>query len=153
MESILEKLEREEIKLADFEKRIWAFVIDDLIIAVLFFVIYYPKFSQIDPNDSTAILNLVASLVLYMYGLKVIYHTFFVWRYGASLGKIAMKIICLDAVMLSTPSLSKSFARACVRVLSEVCYYLGFAWAFGNKQRQTWQDKLANTIVCEVKNA
>lgn len=150
MENIVEKLEREEIKLASISKRAMAFLIDDLIIALLFFVIYYNEFVKVG-DDSQALIALISALVVQMLCLNVLYQTFFTWRYGASLGKIAMKIICLDAVMLSTPSLAKCFLRACVRVLSQVCYYLGFVWAFGNAARQSWQDKIAGTIVCEVK--
>ena len=46
MESIAERLERENIKLASFNKRLFAYLIDDVIISALFFVIYYDVFKN-----------------------------------------------------------------------------------------------------------
>lgn len=150
MEKITDKLEREEIKLAPFKKRTIAFVIDDLLISILFFVIYYDTFAK-SAGDMAALQALLQSFLIQLVVLKIAYHTFFVWKYGATLGKIAMKIICVDTEILDYPSLWNSFVRACIRVLSEWCFYLGFIWAFGNQERQSWHDKLARTIVCESK--
>ena len=74
-----------------------------------------------------------------------------VWRYGASLGKIVMGIMVLDSEILDFPSLPKALIRACVRIISEWCFYLGFIWMLGNAAKQSWHDKLSGTIVCENK--
>lgn len=150
MEAITDKLQRESIELASLSRRALAFFIDDLIINVLFIVIYYPTLQPLF-SDAQALINAISALVVQLLALKVLYHTFFIWRFGASIGKMACKIICIDATMLCTPSIWQAFLRACVRLLSEWCFYLGFAWAFGNSARQTWQDKLARTIVCDAK--
>lgn len=150
MENIVEKLQREEIIIASPKKRTYAFIIDDVVIALLFFAIYYDSFASVS-DDFMALQSKIASFAWQLIALRVIYQTFFVWRYGATLGKIALKIRCLDEDMLDTPNLSKAFLRASVRVLSETCFYLGFVWAFGNAARQTWHDKIARTIVCETK--
>lgn len=150
MENIVEKLQREEIIIANLKKRTLAFVIDDLIITILFFMIYYDSFISVN-DDFVALQGKITSFVWQLLALRVIYQTFFVWKYGATIGKIILKIRCLDENMLDIPSFSKAFLRACVRILSESCFYLGFAWAFGNKARQTWHDKIARTIVCEIK--
>ena len=83
-------------------------------------------------------------------GLKIIYQAFFTWYYGASLGKIAAKIICVDVGLLDKPSFGASLSRSVVRVISEICLYLGFAWALGNEARQTWHDLAAKTAVIDV---
>lgn len=150
MENIVEKLQREEIIIASTKKRTLAFIIDDIIVSLLFFAIYYDSFMSAS-DDFMALQSKIASFTWQLIILRVIYQTFFVWRYGATLGKIALKIRCLDENMLDTPNLSKAFLRAAMRVLSETCFYLGFAWAFGNEARQTWHDKIARTIVCETK--
>ena len=63
---------------------------------------------------------------------------------------MAFKIVCIDAQILDKPSFMASLSRAMMRVVGEVCFYLGFAWAFGNEARQTWHDKIARTVVVDV---
>ena len=150
MESISERLERENIKLASFNKRLFAYLIDDVIISALFFVIYYDAFKNA-AGDLQTMIAVISSFIWQLMLLKVLYHTFFVWRYGASLGKIVMKIMVLDGEILDFPSLPKALIRACMRIISEWCFYLGFIWMLGNAAKQSWHDKLSGTIVCENK--
>ena len=150
MESISERLERENIRLASFDKRLFAFLIDKVIISALFFVIYYDAFKNA-ASDAQTMIAVINSFIWQLMLLKVLYHTFFVWRYGASLGKIVMKIMVLDGEILDFPSLPKALIRACVRIISEWCFYLGFIWMLGNAAKQSWHDKLSGTIVCENK--
>ena len=150
MESISERLERENIRLASFDKRLFAFLIDKVIISALFFVIYYDAFKNA-AGDMQAIMAVTISFFGQLVLLEVLYHAFFVWRYGASLGKIVMKIMVLDGEILDFPSLPKALIRACVRIISEWCFYLGFIWMLGNAAKQSWHDKLSGTIVCENK--
>jgi len=150
METIAEKLQREGIELASIQKRALAFLIDDILLNGLLFIIYLPSLMPLF-NDPQALSAALSSLILEIIALNLLYHTFFIWRFGATAGKMACKIICLDTTMLSTPSFLNAFLRACMRLLSAWCFYLGFVWAFGNNERQTWQDKIARTIVCEVK--
>ena len=150
MESIAERLERENIRLASFNKRMFAYLIDDVIISALFFVIYYDAFKNA-AGDLQTMIAVINSVIWQLVRLKVLYHTFFVWRYGASLGKIVMKIMVLDGEILDFPSLPKALIRACVRIISEWCFYLGFIWMLGNAAKQSWHDKLSGTIVCENK--
>ena len=104
MESIAERLERENIRLASFNKRLFAYLIDDVIISALFFVIYYDAFKNA-ASDAQTMIAVINSFIWQLVLLKVLYHTFFVWRYGASLGKIVMKIMVLDGEILDFPSL------------------------------------------------
>ncbi|MDD7600536.1 MAG: RDD family protein [Campylobacter sp.] len=150
MESISERLERENIRLASFDKRLFAHLIDEVIISALFFVIYYDAFKNA-AGDVQAMIAVISSFIWQLMLLKVLYHTFFVWRYGASLGKIVMGIMVLDSEILDFPSLPKALIRACVRIISEWCFYLGFIWMLGNAANQSWHDKLSGTIVCENK--
>ncbi len=148
-ENIIDKLDREEIRIAPLGKRAWAFLIDDVLISALFVIVYWgalaPHF-----EDAAGLVEAISNLIVQLTLLKIIYHTFFIWYYGATLGKIALHLVCLDTVMLGKPKFFASLTRACVRVISEWCFYLGFAWALGNPLRQTWQDKLAGTVVCEA---
>lgn len=149
-ESIIDRLNREEIKLASVKKRIYAFIVDDFIISMLFWAIYYNSLISVG-EDYDALINLISVLMPQFILLKIFYQTFFTWKYGATLGKIFFHIICIDSTMLSTPTLGASFIRAIVRIVSGWCFYLGFIWALGNPIRQTWHDKFAKTVVCDVR--
>ncbi|MEA3523919.1 MAG: RDD family protein, partial [Campylobacterota bacterium] len=78
------------------------------------------------------------------------YQTFFVMHYGATLGKILMKIQIIEIQTLSHPSLIVSFNRAVFRIISEMLFYLGFLWGSFDPLRQTWHDKTARTLVVNV---
>jgi uncharacterized RDD family membrane protein YckC len=67
--------------------------------------------------------------------------------YGATLGKIAMKIRVISTADLENPSLILSLSRAAFRIISESIFYLGFIWAYLNPKRETWHDRVANTLV------
>ncbi|MBR2918070.1 MAG: RDD family protein [Campylobacter sp.] len=149
-ESLEEKLYRENITIASINKRVLAYAIDDIIISVLFMLIYWDYIARASDIGVEATLAAISNLFWQIALMKVAYHTFFIWYYAATPGKMLCKLVCIDTVMLSRPSLSSSFLRACMRLLSETLFYIGFLWALGNSQRQTWQDKLAKTVVCNA---
>ena len=142
---IEEKLQNEEISLAPFAKRVLAYSVDELIVAFLFLIIYWDAFVAITTYDDAR--NLSINFFWQIFALKVIYHTFFVWYYGASPGQMITKTMCINVEILDKPNLTQSLVRAIFRIVSEACFYLGFAWALSNPARQTWQDKIAKTVV------
>ena len=144
-EELIEKFERENITLAPLGKRALAYLIDELLVSLLFIFIYM---DQIPPNATTEeTITIINSLVFYVMVLKVVYQTFFVWMYGATLGRIAMKIKVISLGDLENPSLLFSLSRASFRIISESIFYLGFLWAVLNPKRETWHDKVSNTLV------
>lgn len=148
-ETLLEKLDRERITLASFDKRVTAFLLDEILVSIIVFIAFWGKFSSVSTDFEQMVL-IISSLSVHILLIKFIYHAFFVWYYGATPGKMIVKIRCIDAIMLCSPNLSNSILRSAVRIFSEIAFYLGFAWAFGNKERQTWQDKVAKTVVCNA---
>ena len=130
------------------KKRIGAFIIDDLAISFLFMVIFW---SQISSLRTVEEINLfLAENFLIIMLIKVLYHTFFVWQSGMTLGKYAMKI---KVVVLQTgliPPLHTAAARAALRIVSETFFYLGFVMAFFNPMVQTLHDKLAGCVVIDA---
>lgn len=144
-EELIEKFERENITLAPLKKRALAYLIDEILVSLLFIFIYV---DQIPDNATTEeTITIINSLVFYVMVLKVVYQTFFVWMYGATLGRIAMKIKVISLGDLENPSLLFSLSRASFRVISESIFYLGFLWAVLNPKRETWHDKVSNTLV------
>ena len=120
-------------------------MIDEILISVLFALIY---FDQIPDNMTTEeMIDAINGLFGYVVVLKVSYQTYFVWMYGATLGKIAMKIRVISTDDLEKPSFLFSLSRAVFRIVSESIFYLGFVWAALNPKRETWHDRVANTLV------
>lgn len=80
-------------------------------------------------------------LIVYFVGM-------WTWK-GTSIGKICLglKIVRVDGAPID-------FAVALVRSLAScfsfVVFFLGFFWAGWDKQKQSWHDKIAGTIVVQV---
>ena len=144
-EELIEKFERENITLAPLKKRALAYLIDEILVSLLFIFIYIDQIPENATTEET--ITIINSLVFYVMVLKVVYQTFFVWMYGATLGRIAMKIRVISLGDLENPSLLFSLSRASFRIISESIFYLGFLWAVLNPKRETWHDKVSNTLV------
>ena len=71
-------------------------------------------------------------------------------QYGATVGKIIMKIRVIEIKTLNNPSVISALNRGVFRVISEMLFYLGFLWGMLDPSRQTWHDKTAKTLVVNV---
>ena len=144
-DEVLKRLSSANLELSSFQKRAMAFFIDEMLLALLFMVIIYERVTALaNPDDIVLLIN---SYTFEYLLLKVAYQTLFIYLYGASIGKIVMKIFIIDAETMQKPGFSSALNRAVFRVISEMLFYLGFAWAFYNQKRQTWHDKSARTLV------
>jgi len=147
-EEILDKLQRQGLKLASISRRTYAFMVDDLIVSFLVFVIFYDSISK--SASAEEIITLLNNAFGYIVLLKIIYHTFFVWQYGATMGKMLFKIQVVEEDSFFKPDILRSLIRASVRIVSESLFYLGFLWGVLTKTRQTWHDKVAKTLVIDA---
>lgn len=147
-QNIIDKLQRENITLAPFKKRALAYAIDELLLSMLFLIIYWDMFEGVKSYEETVMMT--SNLLVQILALKVVYQAFFTWYYGASIGKIVMKIICVDIDLLDRPNFKISIIRALMRVVSENIFFLGCIWALSNPLLQTWHDKFAKTVVIDV---
>ncbi|MDQ7045730.1 MAG: RDD family protein [Sulfurimonas sp.] len=147
-EEIEKLLHREEITLASIKKRIMAFLIDEFLLSFLLIIALWESFVQ--AQNTEEIINLTNSFVLEYMALKIIYQAFFVMQYGASIGKIVMKIRVIEIKVLNNPNVLVALNRAIFRILSEMLFYLGFLWGMLDPSRQTWHDKTAKTLVVNV---
>jgi len=142
----IDRLENMQISLP--KKRLGAFVIDDIVISFLFLVIFWSQISILrTPEEINLFLvNNFLTIVL----IKVLYHTFFVWQGGMTLGKYLMKIRVISILSGKTPPLHLALIRASMRIVSETFFYLGFIMAFFNPMIQTLHDKLSGCVVVDV---
>lgn len=139
----------ENLQLASMRSRAFAFVIDDLIVTLLISLVYWDSIVAAG-NDTEALISLLSTLVLPLLVLKIIYHTFFIWYYGQTLGKRLAKVRVIDANHWGRVTLFQSFLRSVGRVISELFYYIGFAIAFFNDGRKTFHDFTGKTLVVDA---
>jgi uncharacterized RDD family membrane protein YckC len=144
-EDIENKLYRENITLAPIKKRSLAFFIDETLLSFLLIIALWDSFKVAVTLEDMIILT--NQFVLEYMAMKIIYQAFFVMQYGATLGKLAVKIKVIEINTLNYPSVISSLNRAIFRVISEMLFYLGFLWGMMDKSRQSWHDKTARTLV------
>ena len=87
------------------------------------------------------------SFLLEYMAIKIVYQTFFTMQYGATIGKIIMKIRVIEIATLSNPSFLSAFNRSVFRIISEILFYLGFIWAMLDPYRRSWHDRTGRTLV------
>jgi len=144
-ENIENILHRENLTLASIQKRAAAFFIDEMLLSFLLVIAMSDAFANAKTMEDVIILT--NSYVMQYIVMKIVYQTFFVMQYGATLGKIAMKIRVIEIATLANPSFAVSLNRAIFRIISEMLFYIGFAWGMMDPARQTWHDKTAKTLV------
>ncbi len=144
-ESIAKALRESGLELAPLGRRTVAYAIDDMLISILFIIMLWEPISMAGSAEEIA--EIINSVWLMMAMTQILYHTLFVWQYGASLGKIAMRMQVVEIATMQTPRLSVAFNRAVFRIISGMIFYIGFVWAFFDPARQTWHDKTASTLV------
>jgi uncharacterized RDD family membrane protein YckC len=147
-EDIELELNREGMNIAPFSKRAFSAIIDELLISLL--VLFGSWNTLVSQPDTSALIAVLNGMFFMIIGLKIVYQTAFVTMYGATVGKILMKIRVIDAATKSHPTPFISFQRALVRILSESMFYVGFLWAFSGVLRQTWHDLVAKTVVIDA---
>ena len=147
-EEIQDMLYRQDMTLAPMKKRSMAFFIDEMLLSLLLIIALGDSFLEAKTVEEMIILT--NTFVLEYMAMKIFYQAFFIMQYGATLGKIAMKIRVVEIKTLQTPNVIVSLNRAIVRVVSEMLFYLGFIWGMMDPARQTWHDKSAKTLVIDV---
>ena len=144
-EEVGHRLSSAGLELASMKKRALAFFIDEMILAFLFLIIIYDQVAAVSEPD--ALVALINSFTLEYLVIKVLYQTFFVYQYSATLGKIFMKIQIVDVQTFQKPIFASALNRGVFRIISEMVFYLGFVWAFYRKNRESWHDLTARTLV------
>lgn len=141
-----EPINIDKLELASKNSRIKAFVIDDLAITFVVMLILWDKIA-VSGGDFTTILLLINSAFIQVVILKFIYQTFFIWYYGATLGKFVAKIRVIDFNTFGRVSFTSAVLRSMGRILSEMLFYIGFVIALYNESKQTFHDKIGKTLV------
>ena len=139
-------LDVDNLQLASIKSRTVAFIIDDLSITFIVLILLWNKISTVD-GDFNNILMIINQAFLQVILLKFIYQTFFIWYYGATIGKLIVKIRVIDFDNYGKISLTNSAIRSIGRILSESIFYIGFIFAYYTEAKQTLHDKFGKSLV------
>jgi uncharacterized RDD family membrane protein YckC len=149
--------ESTSLPISSIQKRISAFVIDDIVVSIFFLIIFYDQISNtlsnitvLDQASMEAVNVFIAENIIVVFLIKILYHTILIWQNGMTFGKYIMKIRTVDLDTEMTPSLYKAFLRAILRLGSEVFFYFGFLLAFVMPLKQTFHDKFSNCVVIDA---
>ena len=141
-------LDRESLTLATTNKRATAMGIDFMVMMLFIMAIDYESWQDIQTMQEA--LEWSSKITLSYMMIAVIYHAFFTTLYGATVGKILMKIRVISLYSGGTPNVAESINRSVVRIISESIFGLGFLWGLFDPYNQTWQDKTAKTLVIDA---
>jgi uncharacterized RDD family membrane protein YckC len=136
-----------DLQLASLRSRALAFVIDDLLVTVIVMAIFWENIFAASQDMDAMMVLMETQLAIPLIVLKIIYQAFFVWYYGATIGKIITKIRVIDANHWGRVSLFSSLLRATGRIFSEMFFYVGFLIGFFNDGRKTFHDIVGRTLV------
>jgi len=144
-----DQIDTSNLQLASMKSRMKAFVIDDLSITLLVIVILWDRISSTN-GDLVTTMMIMNEALIQIIVLKFVYQTFFIWYYGATIGKQISKIKVIDYNNYGRVSLVNSSIRSAGRVISESVFYLGFFLAYFTDSRQTFHDKFSKTLVVDA---
>lgn len=119
---------------ASFGRRLVAVIVDTIVLLVAFGVV----FAIADTG--------VAYGVTLLLGLA--YYTFLEGGpRGQTLGKMALDIRVVDFRTGSAIGYGRGALRYVARIVSSIPCYLGYFWMLWDREKQTWHDKMATTVV------
>lgn len=147
-EDIQDRLYHEGMKLASIKKRSMAFFVDEMLLSLLLILGLGDSFLEAKTLEEMILLT--NKFFLEYMAIKIIYQAFFIMQYGATLGKLLVKIRVVEIKTLQKPNVIVALNRSIVRVISEMLFYLGFLWGVLDPSRQAWHDKSAKTLVVDV---
>jgi len=138
-------------------KRVWSFVIDDMVVNLFLMIIFSSQLTTLmsgvtEVNEaSVALVNqFIMDNIVIVLAVKVLYHGILIWQSGMTFGKYIMKIKAVDMFSGETPTLAQALWRASVRLISEMIFYIGFLFAFFSPLHQTMHDKFSNIVVIDA---
>jgi uncharacterized RDD family membrane protein YckC len=122
---------------ASFGRRLVAIIVDGLVLGVVY-VIARALFNE----TAGGLVNLVVGIGYFTY--------FEGGPTGQTLGKRALDIRVIDIRAGGPLGYGRGFIRYLARFLSTIACLLGYFWMLWDKEKQTWHDKLASSVVVPV---
>jgi uncharacterized RDD family membrane protein YckC len=147
-------------KFAGFWRRFVAYLIDNTIICIVFFVLFMIAMIAFfigaaageesawitNLADPTKISSLMIFIWLFLFIITIGYFTYFHGTTGRTPGKmlLGLQVVNEDGTPVT---FGIAFLRSVGYLVSGAIFYLGFIWAGFDKKKQSWHDKIAGTVV------
>jgi uncharacterized RDD family membrane protein YckC len=123
---------------AGFWRRFAALIVDVLVLAIPTIIIY----AVVDDSATSNLLQNLISLVYYTVlegGPR-----------GQTVGKMALGIRVIDFNSGGSIGYGRALVRNLVRYVSGLVILLGYLWMLWDREKQTWHDKAATSVVVPV---
>ena len=137
----------ENLKIASISKRAIAMMIDDFLISFLIFFAFFDAFKNAKTMQEYMIIT--DKIFIYIFIAYTIYHYIFIALYGKTIGKMIVKIKCVDMETLQTPNHLRSFIRSIFRNFDEMFLYAGMMIALFDKYNRALHDIVGRCVVVE----
>lgn len=146
---ITQLLERENFTLASLQARIIAYVLDLCIISVALSFIFWDELvvMQIALDSGKLPKDTMSTFMLWVFVFCMVYEVLFSMLYGATLGKIVMKIRIISIDFVDKPLFLQALIRALLKYIGSNIFYLSYLPAFGDVFRRALHDKIPKTLV------
>ena len=119
---------------ASFGRRLVAVIVDSIVLAVVYGILF--------AIADTAVAYGVTLLV------GLLYYAFLEGGpRGQTLGKMALGIRIIDFRTGGPIGYGRGALRYVGRIISSIPLYLGYLWMLWDREKQTWHDKIATTVV------
>jgi len=142
--------ENHNMEYAGFRIRVWATVIDTVLIALLTIPIMFAIYGTQCFASEKTIEGPMDFLISWLLPAIVVI-SFWVYR-AATPGKMAISSKIVDAQTGGQPSTGQLVSRYFGFFISTIPLGLGIIWVAFDKKKQGWHDKLAGTVVVRKKN-
>ena len=131
---------------AGFWRRLAAVLLDGIIIAVVLVPFSIALGVGRNNGASDSLYSLISLAISWGYPW------YFIGAKGQTPGKMALSVKVIRKEDGQVPGYTKAFLREIVgKFISTLIFGLGFWWMIWDKDKQTWHDKIAGTVVIKTK--
>lgn len=120
---------------AGFWRRFVAALLDGIIVGVIAFIVAAILGAEANAANGIRIL------------LGLLYYPYLEGSTGQTMGKKALGIRVVDLAGGGSIGYGRAFIRYIGRFVSGLVLLLGYLWMLWDKEKQTWHDKFANSVV------
>jgi uncharacterized RDD family membrane protein YckC len=100
------------------------------------------------PTLGSSLVTMLGSVVNLV--LTFGYFVYFIGKSGQTLGKKILHIRVVTDVSGLAPGYFSAFLREVIGKLISSIFLLGYIWAFRDKKKQAWHDRIAGTLVIKA---
>lgn len=136
---------------AGFWRRLMAFIVDILwispLVIFLLYINYGGDYAHLQNRAASQLEHFEWPVFLINHILPALLIIWFWMKYAATPGKLLLDCEILDAITGQPITFKQALLRYAAYIVSALPLGLGFLWILWDKQKQSWHDKIAGTVV------